>query len=248
MKRIILAWGIFLFLSSFVYPNTDDPKKIGETTKEALARIDSTVFSEQLYTIAEGTLLEITQEKYDWYKVRLPRNYFGFVHSSYVKQVNSRKGISEAENLNIRSNPSFDAPIIGKLNKNDVIKIVAKRNEWYEIQAYPYASAWIHKKSLKIVPKKDQDELITQGNTTKVKPLQPEVLPNLPIARGMLKRKKRLFAKAQYNLQTENQLISLKLSNNDDLSKFINNKVDIWGKFINEDKLILVVERIELTE
>lgn len=250
MKKIILLGSIFLSLSTFARPNTDNPEKIGETTREALARVDSTVLSEEIYTIPEGTLLEITQEKFDWYKIRLPQDYIGYVHSSYVEQTSMGKGISKADNLNIRSKPNLDAPIIGELNKQDIIKIIAKRNGWYKIKIYPYGSAWVHKKSVKIVPKqKKQNKLLTHlDSKIQKKSNQPRQLQNVPTAQGILKRKKRLFAKAQYSLETENQLISLKLLSINELKKFVNNKVEIWGKFIDEDKPTLVVEKIKLAE
>ncbi|MBN2119463.1 MAG: SH3 domain-containing protein [Candidatus Omnitrophica bacterium] len=152
---------LFLSLCFFLLASGFCASQKTKAVKEAILRTDSTTLAEEITKIAEGTSLEIVQQKYDWCKVRLPLGFTGFVYASYIETKNEKVGYSQADNLNIRTQPSIEAVAIGKLQKNDKVEILSKDNGWYKINAYPYATAWVHKNSLEQVPEKA--EINSQG-------------------------------------------------------------------------------------
>ena len=130
-------------------------EKLGRTVSESTLRNDSTTLSEELGKLPEGSLIQITEEKYDWYKVKLPPSFSGYVHSFYIETKDDETGISKADNLRIRSKPAITSPIIGMLDKKDEVQIIGKENEWLKIVAHPYSYAWIHKNLIKVIPKEE---------------------------------------------------------------------------------------------
>jgi hypothetical protein len=75
-------------------------------------------------------LLVVVGEKGDFYAVEPPAGSKAYVFRSFVLD-----GIVEGNRVNVRLEPSLDAPVIGHLNSGDQIKGVlsALNNKWYEI-------------------------------------------------------------------------------------------------------------------
>jgi len=216
--------------------------KLGKTKKDTPVRSDSTIFSEKIGKIAKQTLLEIVKEKYDWFKIKLPENFYGFVYASYIEEINKKKGVCKANNLNIRAKPELKSPIIGKLKKEDKVKIIEKVGNWYKIKAYPYSWGWIHKNSIEIVKKKtpesnrkksegknqppqeekSEEELLQKSTEeikeqpkkeSRAKKIQQIEEREKPVACGVLKRENRLFSLINYKLENENGTIFLRIPN-----------------------------------
>ena len=74
----------------------------------------------------------INGEKGDFYAVEPPAGTKAYVFRSFVLD-----GVVEGNRVNVRLEPSLDAPIIGHLNSGDHIKgvISSLNNKWYEIAA-----------------------------------------------------------------------------------------------------------------
>ncbi len=75
-------------------------------------------------------LLIVLGEKGDFYAVEPPAGVKAYVFRSFILD-----GIVEGSRVNVRLEPSLDAPIIGHLNSGDAIKgtLSAQNNKWYEI-------------------------------------------------------------------------------------------------------------------
>ncbi|MGH2612568.1 MAG: SH3 domain-containing protein, partial [Rhabdochlamydiaceae bacterium] len=75
-------------------------------------------------------LLVIVGEKGDFYSVEPPIGTKAYVFRSFVLD-----GIIEGNRVNVRLEPSLDAPVIGHLNSGDSIKgiLSSRNNKWYEI-------------------------------------------------------------------------------------------------------------------
>jgi len=155
MRKIICAFSLFFILTG---AGLCVKGKTGITLKETIIRIDSAVFSDMLGKVPKDFPLEIIDEKYGWYKIRTPRDFSGFVYSSYIEVIDENRGISKADNLNIRTGPSVKTPVIGRLNKQDEIKIIAEKDGWYKITLYPYGYAWVHKNSVELLQEEAEKE------------------------------------------------------------------------------------------
>ena len=90
------------------------------------ADLDSRVVKE----LSKSDLLVVTGEKGDFYAVEPPQGIKAYVFRSFVLD-----GIVEGNRVNVRLEPSLDAPVIAHLNSGDHIKgvISSLNNKWYEI-------------------------------------------------------------------------------------------------------------------
>jgi hypothetical protein len=77
-----------------------------------------------------GELLIVNGKKGDFYSVEPPAGTKAYVFRSFVLD-----GVVEGNRVNVRLEPSLDAPVIGHLNNGDHIKgaISSLNNKWYEI-------------------------------------------------------------------------------------------------------------------
>jgi hypothetical protein len=75
-------------------------------------------------------LLVVVGEKGDFYSVEPPAGIKAYVFRSFVLD-----GVVEGNRVNVRLEPSLDAPVIGHLNSGDEVKgpLSALNNKWYEI-------------------------------------------------------------------------------------------------------------------
>ncbi len=94
----------------------------------ANADLESRVVKE----LHKGELLVVNGKKGDFYAVEPPAGTKAYVFRSFVLD-----GVVEGNRVNVRLEPSLDAPIIGHLNSGDHIKgvISSLNNKWYEIAA-----------------------------------------------------------------------------------------------------------------
>ncbi len=229
--------------------------KHGKAEQETIIRRDSTVFSEEIYKIPENRTFKIIDDKYEWYKVIIPKNMPAYVYSEYLKISKGNQAKSATNNLNVRSEPNLKAPIIGRLKKDDWVTVYGQTGKWSKIEAYPYCTGWIHKKNVKILPKKvvkkpkpepepEPEEKVEAKVEAEVeKEPEPE-----PAATGTLRKVWILFGADRFRLQTEADVINLQVENPDKLEKLVNKKVKVWGKLTNSENPLLKVEKIELVK
>jgi len=91
----------------------------------------------------------------NWTKIKY-KNTVGWVSSQYLDSSQgsvrnpdptntgtSKTGKITATVLNVRSNPTLQGSVVGKLKRGDSIVIVSEREDWVEIR-FKQANAWIH--------------------------------------------------------------------------------------------------------
>ena len=131
-------------------------------------RSDSTVSAEIICSLNKGMRLEVIQELYDWYKVRLPKFCPSYIKKNMVEcakpkipdyplSAPAQGNVCAAvkvikERVNIRLNPDEASLIIGRANKNEILSIVKEKGEWYGIEPAQDSLGWVHKKFIKIIP------------------------------------------------------------------------------------------------
>lgn len=131
-------------------------------------REDSTTIAASLGYLNNGDVVTVVDEKYEWYKIILPQNfsYPYFVSAEFIKTIAETKGEVTASYLNIRSNPSLNSPVIGKIEKGKIVSLIEKKDNWYTIEGYPYVKGWVHKKFLKKVDYPSQPADLTKKGET----------------------------------------------------------------------------------
>ncbi|MCF7874025.1 MAG: SH3 domain-containing protein [Candidatus Omnitrophica bacterium] len=149
---------LFIFITTgLVLTNPAFPKNYKAKKEKVNIRIDSTTSSKSIGNLNSQEIVEVVQEKYNWYKIKLPSRLNCWVWSDLVKKINKDKGIAEGTNINIRSKPSLDGAIIGSLDKNNEVIIRNENKDWLQINCHPYACGWVHSKLLeKVTPKEEK--------------------------------------------------------------------------------------------
>lgn len=104
-------------------------------------------------TLSNGAVLQVLEQDGNWIKVKTPSGD-GWVANEFV-QITSRNEVSQkknsssitgvitADSLNVRSSPSMQSEIIGKLTNGETIQILSEQGKWVEIQ-YSGKKAWIN--------------------------------------------------------------------------------------------------------
>lgn len=131
-------------------------------------RSDSTVSAEIICFLNKGMRLEVIQELYDWYKVRLPKFCPAYIKKNMAECAKFKildyplldspgRNICAAvrvikEKVNIRLKPDEASPIIGRADKNEILSIVEVKGDWYGVEPTQNSFGWIHKKFIKKIP------------------------------------------------------------------------------------------------
>jgi uncharacterized protein YgiM (DUF1202 family) len=159
-KRNLLLCALLVILgcAHFVFAQSVVTLK-GEVNSDNInLRADSTPFSEVICTVSKGDKVEVVREYYDWYKIRLPKSAPSYIKKRFVacldeaaQPVCSNARVISSR-VNIRARPNESAPILGKVDRTEVLVILSEEKGWYKIQPIPNSYAWIHKKFLKILP------------------------------------------------------------------------------------------------
>ncbi|MDD5195634.1 MAG: SH3 domain-containing protein [Candidatus Omnitrophica bacterium] len=114
-------------------------------------RLDSSPMSEVSGNLKKNELVEVLEERYDWYKIRLPKRFSCYVSAEFIQEIGPGKVKVNASLLNMRKDPSLDSYVIGKAKRGDILNIVGKKDGWYKVSGYPYAFGWAHKDFFKRV-------------------------------------------------------------------------------------------------
>ena len=149
MKKVLLALLLIIIVLPLAYSKTQY-----ETTEDEInIRVDSTVFSDSLGYISKGQILEIIEEKFDWYKIVLPKEFNCYISKKYVKKINDDTVRTIASTVNLRSSPSLESQIIGQAPLNAEFHLIREGNDWFEIRGCNYAHGWVNKKFVHKVEK-----------------------------------------------------------------------------------------------
>jgi uncharacterized protein YgiM (DUF1202 family) len=153
IKTFLLA---FALTACLIFPLAASDKTYKATKQGVNIRLDSTSLSESIGTLSSQDKVKVIDEKYNWYKVKLPARLSCWIWSEFIKTDEKNRGKVKANNLNIRNRPSLDGKIIGSLYENDKIKIKSKKKDWFEIPCYPHAYGWVHSKLLEEITQEEE--------------------------------------------------------------------------------------------
>jgi uncharacterized protein YgiM (DUF1202 family) len=191
-------------------------------------RSDSTLSSEVICKVDKGEPLDVSSELYDWYKISLPQAAPSFIKKDFVTLSKDGKIAKvSADFVNIRLRPDISSPILGKVNKDEIVDILQDKGDWYRIKPVKNSFGWIHK-SFVSESRKD----ITKDITVE----------------GMVKQKTFTRVASHKLILEDNNKIYLLKADIEDLNPFNNRKVKITGKLVDPTKQkypIIEVEKIE---
>lgn len=109
-------------------------------------RTDSNTSSQIICKINKNTPVEIIQEKYDWYKIKLPKTTGLYVRKDLITSIDEKTAKASKDNINIRLQPNESCPVLGQIHKNEIVTILSDNGEWYKIEPAGNSFGWIHKK------------------------------------------------------------------------------------------------------
>lgn len=93
-------------------------------------RLEAGVDSPVLHELNSGDMVVVTGEQNDFYAIRPPKGVKAFVYRTYIID-----DVVEGNRVNIRAEPSLEAPVLAQLNKGDKIDghVSPLNNKWLQI-------------------------------------------------------------------------------------------------------------------
>ena len=88
-------------------------------------------------TIAQGEKVLVLADYGKWYKVQASENTIGFAVSQFIRSDTAQQWgtvVTEASDLNVRSEMNANASVVGKVKKNSKILVIGNHGDWYQIQ------------------------------------------------------------------------------------------------------------------
>lgn len=241
----------------------------GVNTNNINIRSDSTVSSEIICNVNKGERLEIVSGLYEWYKVKLPKNAPSFIKKNIVaviedKPTNSfdklQGNVTQMHNakvskdrVNIRLHPNESSPILGRVNKNEIINILEDKGDWYRIEPVNNSFGWINNKFV--------DRISTTLNTVNQTEQIPETIEKNKITvpagsqeqsitiEGMIRPYGMVIKRtATHKLITQDKKIYLLTGNKKSLDALNYHNVKVTGKIAGSPKQKYLVIEIETAE
>ena len=143
-----------------------------------MSEVDLGLNYDIISTLNRGNLYPVLKEEGEWIQIQLRNGQKGWVANYLVsaaeestaslvdseqavtKEV-SKTAIINVNSLNVRSEPSLNGNIVGKLQKDDTIKIISESNDWIEI-THNGQSGWI---SSQYIQDNNSEEIVNTSNT-----------------------------------------------------------------------------------
>jgi len=118
------------------------------TKNQANVRVDSNALSDSLGFIVKDDKVEVVAEKFDWYRIVLPKNFPCYIFKNLTENLEGKAIRVTATKVNLRSGPSLESPVIGQAPKLEVFPLLESAGEWLKIENNSYAKGWVHKNFL----------------------------------------------------------------------------------------------------
>jgi uncharacterized protein YgiM (DUF1202 family) len=152
----------FIFVCAFCMSLAEEFKPFPGliNTDNINIRSDATVNSKIICNLSRGKPVEVVLERYDWYKIRLPKTAPSFIRKDLVTLIDEKTAKVAHDRVNIRLGPNEDSWVLGQVDKNEVIAVLDIRGQWYKINPTNNSFGWVYKK---FVDKLTQHQAQVQG-------------------------------------------------------------------------------------
>ncbi|OZG72451.1 ligand-binding protein SH3 [Hahella sp. CCB-MM4] len=153
----------------YIQLDNDIPRQIGVVTASLLnVRSRPAVSAEVIGTLGSGTVVPVVSSQSGWLEIPF-HGSLGYCSASYIelhRQGQRRQGVVSASLLNVRSNPTSEAPVLGQLRRQAEITVESTLGAWHEI-SFNNSRGYVAAQYIKLLPEK-------------------EVTPSIPIAANEL--------------------------------------------------------------
>jgi len=99
---------------------------------------------EAVAQLKEGEKVVVVGKEYSWYEIKLPVQAKSYVSADFILQMRDHVGRVTGDRVNIRSRKDLGATILGRLNKNDLVRIRSTSDQWIEIEPIEQSFGWVH--------------------------------------------------------------------------------------------------------
>jgi SH3-like domain-containing protein len=246
MRKIIIITGLVISISLCLaegYCRAEDiavtaaGEFTGRTNEDNInVRADANTNSPVICKLPKGEGVEIILERYDWYKIRLPRQAAAFVKKSLLEPIDEKTAKAKAENINIRMQPNQTSAILGRLQQNEVVAIIRDKGEWLKIEPTANTFGWIHKK---FVGRKEPAAAGKKQEKVQLKEAgqQEEAQAEEIVTEGLIQPYGKVINRiATHKLITKDYSVYLLRGNTDNLKPLVYHKVRVSGKIISLSK------------
>lgn len=214
-------------------------------------RSDSSINSEVICRVNKGEAMDVAAELYDWYKIRLPVSAPSYIKKDLVLLNSDNTAIVLKNNVNIRLHPDTSARILGRANKNDLVKVLEERADWYRIEPVKESFGWIHKNFVKKIEEK-KIELVQKDDNKVVgaEEKKEEAAGSKKITLEGIIRPKVFKRVATHKLIAKDHKLYLLKGDKEYLNSFNHQSVRLTGKITDintgQKPVLLEVEKIEV--
>lgn len=148
---------IFLFLGriSFSEEENEFPKTGSVKNEGANVRAGDNVNFESLCKLEKNDSVKITDKRYSWFKIVLPKKAYLYIKSDFVDLNEKKKtvGTINAMRVNLRAGPDTKYSILDQVSKPETVTIISEENGWYKIEPTDEAYGWIHSSQVSLPEK-----------------------------------------------------------------------------------------------
>ncbi len=157
--KLCQAFFLFLLLSSPVSAESHLPSLAEVSFENVNVRAGQSVNFEKLGKLPQGTTVVVVEESYGWYKIKAcPANggatapLLCFISRKYIRLLPDGRGVVTGNKVNLRADPNVEAAQIGQLTQDSIVKIVATRDDFYQIEPMEGVYGWVSTQFLSLKP------------------------------------------------------------------------------------------------
>ncbi len=122
--------------------------------------------------LSAGAPLVVIGRNYEWYQVQLSSSASAFIRADYIQVHDANAGEITGTRINVRAKPAAEASPLGQVNKGDLVRLIAKTNDWWKVEAPFGTSGWVHADFVKLKSKDVPAHLVQ-------KPLAAQPVPQM---------------------------------------------------------------------
>jgi SH3-like domain-containing protein len=98
---------------------------------------------EAVALLKKGDRVVVLAKSYSWLRIKVPPQSKAYINTQHVNYLSSDIGEVKATRVNVRSAPSTESTILGKLERGRRFYIIENNNEWVSIKPVDELSGWI---------------------------------------------------------------------------------------------------------
>ena len=115
-------------------------------------RAGQSINFEQLCGLKIGEKVVVVDKSYSWYKIKLPLKADSYVTAKYIEMIGGDVGKITASRVNIRAGRGINASVLGRLEKDQLVRVISADTEWVKIEPTEESYGYIAENFVKKIP------------------------------------------------------------------------------------------------